>query len=660
MEIKKIDILERALARERAARKLAESILEHKSKELYETSLQLKKANFELEHLLDEKSSELQGVFENINDAYVVMDLMGNIIKLNDIATHLFEHNTDDGLLNAKNLIYKEDYKYAIASFLKLKKEGYFSNYEARIITKSKQVKWVHINASVIFNKEKKPIAAQGIIRDITKEKKEAQKLIDSENRLATLILNLESGVLLESEDRKIVLTNTKFCNLFSIPVAPEFLVGQDCSEAASQSKHLFENPEAFVTRINEILIAKIPVIADELKMVNGTVLERDFVPIFEADKYKGHLWSYRDITLNRKYRLSIEAEKQKYSNIIANMNLGLLEVDLEDRILMVNQNFCEISGYKEAELLGKCANQLFPVKGDDQKILLENDRRKKGESNSYEIKVKNKKGELKHWLISGAPNYNIQGEVIGSIGIHLDITNIKQLELQKENLLKELEKSNNELHEYAHIVSHDLKSPLRSINALVNWIKTDNEGLLDQDSLRNFELIDTTLEKMEQLITDILNYSSLGSSIRKKKQVDTLEIVEDLEKILFIPSHIKLNISTALPQVLGDKTKISQLFQNLISNAVKFSDKKEGLITISAKEKEKHYEFCVKDNGIGIDKKYHNSIFKIFHSLKKSNDSSGIGLSIVKKIVDLHDGEVWLESEPQQGTSFYFTLSKK
>jgi light-regulated signal transduction histidine kinase (bacteriophytochrome) len=114
---------------------------------------------------------------------------------------------------------------------------------------------------------------------------------------------------------------------------------------------------------------------------------------------------------------------------------------------------------------------------------------------------VKNKNNESKYWLVSGAPSYNLLGDIVGSIGIHLDITALKNLELQKESILKELESSNNQLHEYAHIVSHDLKSPLRSIDALVSWIKADNKGKFDKITLENFQLLDTTLETMEKLI---------------------------------------------------------------------------------------------------------------------------------------------------------------
>ena len=209
-----------------------------------------------------------------------------------------------------------------------------------------------------------------------------------------------------------------------------------------------------------------------------------------------------------------------------------------------------------------------------------------------------------------------------------------EKAEFKNALLVKALGKSNNELQEYAHIVSHDLKSPLRSIDALVSWIKEDNKGNLDDTTIRNFELIGTTLEKMEQLISDILIFSSIDNDIENISEVDLNEIIADLKQLLLVPSNLSIKILNKLPTIKGDKTKLQQLFQNLISNAIKFNDKEKGLIEINVKEAESHYEFSVKDNGIGIDKKYHNNIFNIFHSLNKSNESTGIGLSIVKEMV--------------------------
>lgn len=654
----KIDILERALAREKAARKLAESILEKKAAELYHANQRLEKSYSELEVLLTKKDSQLQGVFENIVDAYLIMDLFGNILKMNDAALAMFGFENDKVEYNLMKMVDSSDYERVATSFKSLLNKGTLTDFEIKITTNTNQKILVHINASIIYDGDI-PVAAQGIIRDITKNREAEEKLIESENRLATLILNLDSGVVLEDENRKIVLTNKKFTQLFNIDVSPEQLIGMDCKEASKMNSVLFKNPDKFLSRMEEIDSLKSVVLGDELEMIDGKILERDYLPIYQGEQLKGYLWKFKNVTLNRSYRRSLEAEKQKYYNIISNMNLGLVEVDLDDKILMVNQSFVNMTGYSKEELIGVKGKDLLPIQ-DDQDLMNEKvAERKQGKTESYELRVKNKNGELRYWLVSGAPNYGIDGKVIGSIGINFDITDIKNLEAQKENLLLELAKSNNELQEYAHIVSHDLKSPLRSISALTSWIKEDNFGNFDDTSIQNFSLIETTLEKMEQLISDILDYSSVGSDESEKTEVNLQELVSDLKQMLYIPEHISVNITNTLPSLVGHKTKLQQLFQNLISNAIKFIDKEIGVINISVESQDDYYQFSVQDNGIGIEKQFHDKIFKVFHSLKKSKDSSGIGLSIVQKIIELHQGKIWLESEPNVGTTFYFTLKK-
>ena len=324
----------------------------------------------------------------------------------------------------------------------------------------------------------------------------------------------------------------------------------------------------------------------------------------------------------------------------------------------MVNQSLTQITGFNENEILGVKVRDVLSL--DKEFAKKKTDINRKGKPHSFKLKIKDKAGEIKTCLISSAPNYSLTGEIIGTISVVLDITKLKNLEKQKEELLKRLEKSNDELQEYAHIVSHDLKSPLRSIFALVHWLKEDNHGRFDQASLDNIVLIESTLEKMEQLITDVLNYSSITSDIMECKTVDLNHVVDDLQQILFFPDHITLVKKCNFPVIKGDRTRLQQLFQNLIGNALRYIDKEQGLIEIDCIENTTHHQFSIKDNGIGIEKSYHDKIFKIFHSLNQSKESTGIGLSIVKKIVEQYAGEVWLESTPGQGTIFYFTLKKQ
>ncbi|GAA4230872.1 hypothetical protein GCM10022291_02050 [Postechiella marina] len=654
----KIDILTRALAREKAARKEAEKILEAKSSELYEVNKKLSESNTELETLLNKTDSQLQGVFENIIDSYVIIDLFGNILKMNDAAVGLLDFDDAKEDYNLLDIVDPRDAELVQNSFKKLFKEGAITDFEVNIITKRNKRFLAHINASIIYDGDI-AVAAQGIVRDITMEKEAAGKLIQSEKRLEDLLKNLDSGILVEDENRKMVLINDAFSNFFLKSAKANIEKGDDCSLAGEKNKVLFKDPERFVKSVELAVKNKVLVRNEEFQTLDGRIFERDFVPIFNGEEYKGHMWSYKDVTLQRNYSKSLEFQKQKYQNIIANMNLGMAELDLNDNILLVNQSFADMTGYTKEELIGAKGKDILPVKDDVKLVNKKVKERKKGRTDSYELRIKNKAGEIRYWLVSGAPNYNLNGEVIGSIGVNFDITDFKNLQLQKENLLNKLESSNDSLQEYAHIVSHDLKSPLRSINALVSWIKADNKEKLDETSLQNFDLIDTTLEKMEQLISDILEYSSVGFDDSEKADVNLNDLVNGLIDILYVPEHVSINILEPLPSIYGVKTKLQQLFQNLISNAIKFIDKEKGLIDISVKDLGIYYQFSIKDNGIGIEKKFHDKIFKVFHSLNKRKDSTGIGLSIVQKIVELHNGEIWLESEPTKGTTFYFTISK-
>ncbi|SKB28366.1 PAS domain-containing sensor histidine kinase [Maribacter arcticus] len=784
MDNKEVVLLKKALERQKKARQQAERILEVKSKELYDVSHHLREANSKLENLLSEKSSELDGVFINIIDPYVVMDLQFNVINMNRSAKEFlgFDHTSKN--VNLSQFIHPEYISYTNESMRSMMEIGTLTNYRAKLILDDHTEKFVQINASLIYNKDHKPIAAQGVIRDITQEaevkklvfeqkkqldiivensplgivlakddiiikanntfvdmlgynynelknislktiskpendsgkhdpidqmhagdlnnytsilkfvKKDGSKfmaktritaIIDnevktdyqvviiediskeleadrklkaSENRLAALISNLQTGVLLEDEDGKIALTNQMYCNLFNIEQTPNQLIGNDCEESEEHNKKFFKNSEKFVSRIEEILAKRETVLSDELEMNDGRILERDYIPINNDGDYKGYLWAYHDVTISKNYRKNLEAEREKYSSIIANMNLGLVEIDIDDKIQMVNQSFYQMSGYDEDELLGQVLADVVNFKNN--KFFSEKtSRRLKGESDSYEVEVFNKQKNIKHWLISGAPRYNDSGSVIGSIGIFLDISDQKELELQKEKLLSELENSNQGLQEYAHIVSHDLKSPLRSISALATWLYEDYKEVLDEGGKQNLELMQEKVASMDKLIHGILEYSTANSSELDDSLVDLNNVISDIGETIYIPEHVKLVVPKTLPTIVADRIKMHQVFQNIIGNAVVHIEREIGLVEVLYKDLGDQWQFTISDNGVGIPKEYHKKIFDIFQSIGNNERSTGIGLSIVKKIVDRYNGTLWVDSIVGEGTQFHFTIKK-
>ena len=235
----------------------------------------------------------------------------------------------------------------------------------------------------------------------------------------------------------------------------------------------------------------------------------------------------------------------------------------------------------------------------------------------------------------------------------------IKEQENKKEILLQNLEKQNKELSDYAHAVSHDLKAPLRNINALINWIKEDNLDKFDDQTLGSFDLMLQNLEKMDHLIITILDYSSIDKRDTVSTNFNLNDVVNDCLKKIEIPSNFKIIVSDALPNVHGNKQRMTQVFQNLVQNAIDYNESDSPLIEIDCTENEEFYTIKIKDNGIGIKKEYTDKIFDSFMKLHNNFNSAGLGLSIAKRIIESKGGKIWVESEENSGSTFYFTIPK-
>jgi PAS domain S-box-containing protein len=489
------------------------------------------------------------------------------------------------------------------------------------------------------------------------------RELEATKNRLEIIFESYSDAKIIESKDRHIEFVSNAFLNLFNIPLeAHGQLIGLPCEIARDNSKGFFLYENEFVSRIEEIIKNQEAVNNEILELKDGRFVSRSYSPIFLNDKLDGHVWRYRDVTLQINYDKSLEFQNTKYKKIIENINLGLMEVDNDDIILAVNNAFCTMSGYASEELIGKKAKDVL-IKKEFTEIIEEKTRiRKDGIHDVYEIEILAKNGETKYWLVSGAPNYNINGEVIGSLGIHLDITQIKTLIINNEKLISDLTESNLELSNYAHIVSHDLKTPLHSIASCVDWIKEDNEGKLSKDSLEYISIINESIIDMNQLISSTLQYSELRSSQKEHNKSETQLVVESIIMNIDINKmkSVSVNILKPLPDIKLNNTKTKQVFQNLIENAYKYRDpKKNSFVNINWENQNEFILFSIEDNGIGIAEEYFKFIFQAFKKLNSRTDSSGIGLSIVKKIIDTNGGKIWFNSKLNIGTTFYFTIPK-
>jgi signal transduction histidine kinase len=246
-----------------------------------------------------------------------------------------------------------------------------------------------------------------------------------------------------------------------------------------------------------------------------------------------------------------------------------------------------------------------------------------------------------------------------GAVVTHDDITARWQLQVQHTALIAELLAANRELTDFAYVVSHDLKAPLRGISSLASWLVTDFSEKLGPEGREHLELITTRVKRLSGLIDAILAYSRAGRSRDERTPVALDPLLRNTIDLLAPPPHIEVTVLHELPLLNIEAVKIQQVFQNLLSNAIDFMDKPVGRIAIDCAREGADWHFSVADNGPGIEPRHFERIFQLFQTLASRDtlERTGVGLALVKKIIELEGGKIWVESKVGAGATFHFTI---
>ncbi|WP_025742527.1 sensor histidine kinase [Aquimarina pacifica] len=345
----------------------------------------------------------------------------------------------------------------------------------------------------------------------------------------------------------------------------------------------------------------------------------------------------------------------------------ALILINSLGNIMYMNAYVEKLFAYKRDEIIGKSIEILLPRKfSNNHTNYIQSFLKKTSKSSNdieHELCALRKDNTEFPVEVQFNPIETTLGKMI--LTSIIDITKRKKAEENHKNYIKRLENKNKELEQFTYVASHDLQEPLKSITGLTEILTTEYNNLFNNEVTKIFSFLNESTERMKELIAELLDYNRLGQkSILEKVDCNQLinEVIQECLSSSLYKEKIHFKIES-LPNILGHKNELKQLFKHLINNSLKFKkNKTEPIIRISARKKNLTWVFSVEDNGIGMDMKFTQKIFTIFQQLhsKEKFPGSGIGLSHCKKIVELHDGDIWLKSIPDQGTTIYFTINTK
>ena len=374
------------------------------------------------------------------------------------------------------------------------------------------------------------------------------------------------------------------------------------------------------------------------------------------------------DITERKKAKETLLRSERKYRTLLENLPQKIFLKDKNSVYISCNGNYARDLNIKSDEIAGRTDHEFYPkefaekYRVDDRRIM------ESGVTEDIEeIYIQDGEEIIVHTVKT--PVKDEQGNAIGILGIFWDITERKRAEqaLEKlnkdlESTIRELSKSNEELQDFAHIAAHDLKAPLRAMGTLADWLLTDYGDNFDEKGREKIKLLTARAKRMSRHIDSALQYAELGHAVQEKEKVNLNRLVKEVIGEIAPPENVEITVVCELPTITCERTYMMQVFGNLLDNALKYMDKPEGRIKVGCVEEDGFWKFSVSDNGPGIEQKYFGKVFKIFQTLlpRDEFEATGIGLATVKKIVELYNGKIWVESNPGQGSTFFFTLPKQ
>lgn len=497
--------------------------------------------------------------------------------------------------------------------------------------------------------------ANERLAREVTERQEIEQTLRESERRLHTVLEGILTGVfIVDGQTHRIVDANPHAVEIIGLP--KDQIVGKICHKFACPAEAgccPISDLHQSVDRSERVVLAadgtEVPVLKT---VVSVTWQGREYL-----------IESFVDISQLK--RVQDEA-KESLSLLEATLEStadGLLVVDGLGKIKNYNKQFQTLWGLPSDIMASLDDNQALSfaqtqVKDPDAFIAQIRELYRHRDQEGHDL-IEFKDGRIVEYY---SKPQRLGEQIVGRVWSFRDVTDRRLAEQKQAALLQRVAEINEELTHFAYVVSHDLKAPLRGIKLITEWLCADYGDKLGDDAKEQMGLLQSRVARMHNLIDGVLQYSRVGRIKEDMVAVDLNELIPGIIDGIVPPEHIRIVVEPDLPVIECERTRITQVFQNLLGNAVKFMDKPEGEVKIACVQDGGFWRFSVSDNGPGIDDKYFDRIFRLFQTLVSRDEfeSTGVGLALVKKIVEMYGGRIWVESEIGRGSTFLFTFPKR
>jgi PAS domain S-box-containing protein len=612
---------------------------------------------------LGEQQSLMASIVNSSDDGIISKTLDGIITSWNKGAEKILGYTAEEVIGKHISLIIPVELQHEEVNIIKKISQGEnVEHYETRRLKKNGQSLHVALSISPVKDANGTITGASKIVRDITDKKQAEENLIASEMRFRSLIENSAEGISL---------TDAASNSIYRSPAAIK-IMGQIPTENTINRTHPEDTLKMKSIQTNILSNPGLPV-PFETRFLhadgNYVWLEGVVTNLLHTEAVKAIVTNFRDITDRKSAAEKLIRSEKIYKTIASSIPGSVIcLLDADYRYLLIEGDMLEKLGYSKDTLLGNKAADVLPKDIHDEIAPLFA-RVFCGETVARESKVRECNVISRYIPLKDEKNV-----VYAIMTVTIDITALKKaqndvlqlnanLEKKIELRTEQLKKSNEELEAFSYSVSHDLRSPLRSIIGFSAILEEDYGNKLDEEAKRITGIIKNNTLKMATLIDDLLAFSRSGKQPLAKTIIDTGELVKEVQQQLLQEqekySSIKWQLHS-LPEVYADLNTFRQVWVNLLSNAAKYSStRQQPVIEIGSWKEEAYIVFFVKDNGVGFDEAYKDKLFKVFQRLHDQHEfeGTGVGLALVDKIVSRHNGKVWAEGKENEGAAFYFSL---